>query len=70
MSGAEDNNVENPNTVSADAQLTILAGICLDATPELKEVINLYDPKNGTEKHFAEFTKCGKKRICKQLLSF
>ena len=63
MSGAEDNNVENPNTVSADAQLTILAGICLDATPELKEVINLYDPKNGTDKHFAEFSKCGKKDL-------
>ena len=63
MSGAEDNNVENPNTVSADDQLTILAGICLDATPELKEVINLYDPKNGTDKHFAEFSKCGKKDL-------
>ena len=52
MSGAEDNNVENPNTVSADDQLTILAGICLDATSELKEVINLYNPKKWDRKVF------------------
>ena len=70
MSGAEDNNVENPNTVSADAQLTILAGICLDATPELKEVINLSMTQRMGRISILQSSVSVVKRICKQLLSF